>query len=500
MKKTLRILVLLCLLPACGAQVKTPLDTLVIGIEAIPIAPQDPRLAMADGYSAKIASLVFNGLFRINERMEVVPDLVDSYRLTPPATYRFQIKAGIRFHNGQPLTADDIKKTIEAILDPNTASPHRGTLEKIQSIRILSPLALEIISKPFAPLTAALTFGILPGGNQVGIGTGPFQWVESSNQGIVLQRNENYFGEKAKIARLQFRIIPDENVRVMELMGGSIDFLQNNIPPPLVDYLRRRPGLSVALAEGINYSYLGMNLKQPPLNDRKVREAIARALDIPAIIAYRLADLAQPATSVLAPIHWAYARDTVQYPYSPKRARELLEEAGYPDPDGLGPKPRFALTYKTSTRKDRIGLARLIARYLKEVGIEIHILPYEWGTFFHDIQTGNFQLYSLTWVGISDPDIFYYAFHSSELPPQGANRGGYQNAAVDQLTVEARETMDRETRKGLYAQVQKILAEDLPVLSLWYEKNVAIFQKNVKGVRLRPDAGFEIFTEMSKQP
>lgn len=473
----------------------------MIGIEAAPKTPNDPRLSMADAYSSKISDLIFNGLFRINERMEVIPDLVKSYQLIQPTLYRFHLKSGVVFHDGRPLTANDVKKTIEAILDPTLASPHRSLLSKIEAIHVLNDLSLEIkLAEPFAPLPDALRLGILPDGKDIGIGTGPYK-IEKfiPAEGITLTRNENYFGEKPRMARLHFKVIPDDNVRVLELLSGQVDFLQNNIPYLMVDYLRKKPALQVAVTNGVNFTYLGMNLNQEPLNKQEVREAIAHAIDVPSIIRYRFGDLATPATGILPPIHWAYEGNVKKYPYNPPLARKLLDQAGYRDPDGVGPKSRFSFTYKTSTNRERIGLARLIARYLKEVGIGVHILPFEWGTFFHDIQTGNFQLYSLTWVRITEPDIYHYIFHSSQTPPNGANRGSYKNESIDRLTTEARKTLDLPKRHELYSYTQKVIAQEIPYINLWYEKNVAVFQKNLRGVRLRPDAGFEIFTEVYKE-
>jgi peptide/nickel transport system substrate-binding protein len=488
------------LVVACQPRIKTPPDTLVVGLEAAPLT-LDPRLA-ADAYSSKISQLIHNGLFRLSERLELVPDLAETWEFLPPAKYRFRLRSGVVFHDGAPLTAEDVKFTLESIRDPSLASPFRGTMEKIESIRVVDPSTLEIILKePFAPFPAALAIGIVrKEGGSPAVGTGPFR-LESfrPTEQVSLRRNEKYFQKPPRLDRLVFRVISDDNLRVLELKNHRVDLLQNNIPPQLVGSLRQDKGLVMERTEGINMSYLGMNLKKDPLAKPEVRHAIAHALDLPALIEYRMARMARPATGILAPVHWAYEPEVVTYPYDPRKARELLNQAGYPDPDGGGPAPRFVLTYKTSTKRDRIGLARLIARYLKEVGIEVKILPFEWGTFFHDINAGNFQLYALTWVGVTEPDIYYYVFHSSQTPPAGGNRGGYKNEAIDRLSEEGRQVFDREKRKEIYSLVQRELAQDLPIIPLWYEDNVAIFSNRVKGVRLRPNASFEWATEVYKE-
>lgn len=488
------------LLVSCRPDYKTPADTLVIGLEAAPLT-LDPRLA-TDAYSAKISRLLHNGLFRLNERLEVVPDLVEDFEFLPPRKYRFRLKAGILFHDGQLLTSVDVKETLESIRDPAVGSPFRGTMEKIESITIVDPLQLEIVLKePFSPFLQALTIGVIPAGEKnPEIGTGPFRLEEfRPSEKVLLGRNEKYFRYPPKISRLEFRIIPDDNLRVLELKNHRIDLLQNNVPPQLIRVVRQFEGLLFETTEGINFSYVGMNLQKGPLKDREVRRAIAHAIDQTALIEYRMARTAHPATGLLAPIHWAYEGEVLRYGYDPKKSRELLDQAGYPDPDGGGPQPRLTMTWKTSTSRDRIGLARLIARYLKEVGIELKILPFEWGTFFHDIRSGNFELYSLTWVGVTEPDIFFYSLHSSQRPPVGANRGGYENKNIDRLTEGGRRVMERPERKGIYSTVQKIVAEDLPFIPLWYEDNFALFSHRVKGVQLRPDASFEWAMEAHKE-
>jgi peptide/nickel transport system substrate-binding protein len=201
---------------------------------------------------------------------------------------------------------------------------------------------------------------------------------------------------------------------------------------------------------------------------------------------------------VLAPSHWAHAQSLPFLDYDPKLAMSLLDQAGYPDPDGPGPKPRFTIQYKTSTKKDRIGVARLISRYLKAVGIEVVVTPFEWGTFFRDINKSHFQMYSLSWVGITEPDIFHYIFHSSQLPPRGANRGHYVNQAIDHLTEQARKTVDHSERKRIYGQIQRILSVELPYIPLWYENNVVAFRKNVVGYQLTPDASFSSLVQVKK--
>ncbi|HSA59229.1 MAG TPA: ABC transporter substrate-binding protein [bacterium] len=490
-----------CAGTACRPALKTPPDTLVVGIESSP-ATLDPRLS-ADAYSSKITQLLHNGLFRLDERLQLQPDLLESYEEVSPIEYRFKLRPGVVFHDGTALDAADVMFSLNSVKDPALASPFRGAMEKIESLTSDGPLDVDVkLKEPFAPFLSSLTMGILPSeGGDPAVGTGPFR-LESLKpaESVSLAANGRYYRGAPKTGRVLFRVIPDDNLRVLEIKNRRVDVLQNNVPPLLLEALKGDEGLVLETTEGINMTYLGMNLRDDPLKRPDVRRAIAMAIDIPGLIEYRMAKLARPATGLLSPVHWAYEGDVAATPFDPAKARELLDQAGFRDPDGAGPLPRFTITYKTSTKKDRVGLARLIARYLKDVGIEARVLPLDWGVFFSDVGKGNFQLYSLTWVGVTEPDLFFEVFHSSKTPPTGLNRGGYSDPIVDRLTEEGRRVVSPEERKAVYSEVQKILARELPIIPLWYESNYAVFGKNVKGLRLRPNASFEWAAEAYKEP
>ncbi len=266
---------------------------------------------------------------------------------------------------------------------------------------------------------------------------------------------------------------------------GSLDLLQNCVPAYAVKFLQRVPRLQVIQEPGITYQYLGYNLLDPVLSNKEVRQAISHAIDCPTIIAHTLKGLAIKADGVvLSPNNWAYEGAVHQYTYNPERAMKLLDAAGFPDPDGDGPRMRFSLSYKTSTDMEAIEIAQIIKGYLKRVGIGLEVRSFEWGTFFDDIMKGNFQVYSLRWVGVVDPDIFYYLFHSSSLPPNGANRGRYRNAELDRLLDESRRFCDQARRRELYSRIQKILAKDAVYTSLWYRANLVVIRKGFSGFRI----------------
>jgi peptide/nickel transport system substrate-binding protein len=230
-------------------------------------------------------------------------------------------------------------------------------------------------------------------------------------------------------------------------------------------------------------------MRDPILSKVEVRRAIAHAIDRERIVRDLLRGHGEPADTMFGKGHWARAEGLPTYGHDPARARQLLDQAGYPDPDGDGPRPRFSLSFKTSTDAEANLRAQMIQQMLGEVGIKVDIQSSEFGTFLEDIQKGNFQMFSLSRNGIQDPDFYNVIFHSTSFPPEGQNRGYYRNARIDQLIAEGRSTFDRERRKQLYGEVQRIVQEDLPYVSLYHQVNVAVMDENLAGYTMYP-AGF----------
>ncbi|MGC9329693.1 MAG: ABC transporter substrate-binding protein, partial [Candidatus Hinthialibacter sp.] len=318
------------------------------------------------------------------------------------------------------------------------------------------------------------------------------EWAHDEQ--LVFEANPAYFEGTPKLDRIIIKIIPDDTVRFLELKQGGIDFVQNAIPPDMVPIAEEIKGLKVVAEESVIIYYLGFNLEDPILKDAKVRQAMAYAIDRQAIIDHLIKGQASLATGLLSPKNWAYEPDVTTYEYNIEKATQLLDEAGYPDSDGDGPQPRFSLVYKTSTAPLRIRIGEVLQDQMKKVGIEISgIEAYEWAKFYDDVKSGNFQIFSLRWVGITEPNIFHSIFHSSMTPPDGRNRGRYSNPRIDELTEAGYQTINFEERKKIYSEIQKILAEDLPYIFLWYPHNIVVMNEAIKGFTLYPDGDFASF-------
>ena len=220
------------------------------------------------------------------------------------------------------------------------------------------------------------------------------------------------------------RIVPDDIMRGLELRKGTMDIVVNDLAPDIVHQLARDPALQLVESPGTDYQYMGLNLRDPLLQDRRVRQALGYAIDRGAIIEHLRRGLAIPAAGLLPPVSWAFEQQVFTFAYDPAKARQLLDEAGYPDPDGDGPAPRLHLTLKMSNNEFNRLQSSVIQQNLRAIGIALDVRTYEFATLYADVLKGNFQLFTLQWVGgaVADPDILRRVFHSSQVPPAGFNR------------------------------------------------------------------------------
>jgi peptide/nickel transport system substrate-binding protein len=484
---------------SCASAPSLPPGYVAVGLENGPIT-LDPRFA-TDATASQISDLLFDGLTRLDDQSRRLPQLAASWEVPDPQTYIFHLRDGFRFNNGEPVTAEDVRATYEAIRAPRTHSPKQQELDAIEAVDVLDPLTVRFrLRYPFAPFLNETGLGILPAKQLAAsptkplaqpVGSGPFRLLEfRADDRWVLARNPNYPLGAPRLAGVVFMEVPDAVSRLLELKRGTLDLVQNGIDPDSLEWLRKQSNIEVATAPSTTFQYLGMNLRAPPLSDVRVRQAIAHAIDRDAIVGTVLKGLATPATGLLAPTHWAYSADVRTYAYNPKRAKELLDQAGYTDPDGDGPAPRFRLSYKTTVAELRRRIAEVLQEQLGRVGITLEIRSYEWATFYNDIKRGNFQLYSLAWVGVEDPDIYFLTCNSSQTPPRGSNRGYFHEESVDALTEAARQTLNLSERRRLYGEVQRRVSQLLPVIPLWWPTNVAAMNRRLRGFELRPNGSY----------
>ena len=473
-------------------------------IESMP-ANLDPRIG-TDAQSQHLDGLIFDSLLAHDAQMNIVADLAERWEARDPVTYIFHLRQGVKFHDGRPLTSSDVKFTFDSILDGTVKTPKRGAFRMVTSVEAPDDSTVVFhLREPYASFLWNLTkpgVGIVPRGSgpeiaQHPIGTGPFQFVDAiTDQEIVLKRNAGYFGDaseaggvRGNVERVRFRIVPDALVRALELRKGSADVAINSLSPDMVVTLAKERGIVADEQPGTTIAYIGFNLEDPILSHREVRQALAYATDRATLIKYLMRGQARAASSLLPPNHWAYDPDVRQYDFDPGLAEQLLDAAGFKR--GAGG-VRFRLEFKTSTEEYSRLLSEAIADEWKRVGVAVELRPLEFATFYADLQRGSFQVSAQRWVGgNNDPDIFESVFSSKKIPPNGSNRGHYRNPRLDALLDQARMEMDREKRKALLWEIQKILADDEPYINLWYPDNVCVHPERLTNIVIPPAGDYD---------
>jgi peptide/nickel transport system substrate-binding protein len=494
------LLLLAALVVSLSCTHKPAADELVMIIESSP-ANLDPRVG-TDAQSERIDELLFDSLVRRDEHFNLQPSLAERWDIPDPQTYVFHLRHGVRFHNGQPLTARDVKWTLDSITSGKIRTPKASTYQEMARVDAPDDWTVVIhLKEPDSTLLWNLSdgaFGVVPYGsgedfNRNPIGSGAFRFVSAQqDKDVVIARNDDYWGEHARVPRVRFAVVPDTTTRALELRKGSADIAINALTADMIVAMQKNHDLVIERAPGTIYAYLALNLRDPILKDVRVRQALAYAIDRGPIIHYLWRDLARPAGSVLPTQHWAYDGDVQTYDYNPSRAAQLLDEAGYPLRNGI----RFHLAMKTSTEESTRLMAAVFQQQLAKVGIALDIRTFEFATFYSDVTKGAFQLFSMRWIGGNeDPDIFEHVFDSASVPPKRANRGYYSNPRVDALIEQGRRELDEQKRKQIYAEVQRILADELPYINLWYLDNVLVHSKRVHNIELNPSGNYDFLVK-----
>lgn len=508
-KRLIRPVLLLCLSAfICGAgcgQARQEGDAIVVAMTNSAIN-LDPRLA-GDDASQKAHQLLYNSLVHIDSDLRVVPELARSIEQPNPLTYVATLRHGVKFHNGRELTAEDVAYTFRSFLDPKFGG-RSAAYAIVASVEIVDPYTVAFhLKSPFGSFPINLVMGIVQAGSGTAnirnpIGTGPYKLVAfKPDDRLVLARFDDYYEGPAKNAGIVLKVVPDDTMRGLELRKGAVDLVVNDVVPDIVWQMQREGKLGVETGAGSDYAYIGLNQDDPILRKLEVRQAIGYAIDRDAIVKYLRRGFATTAVGIVPPMSWAFTRDVFDFTFDPAHAKRLLDAAGFPDPDGDGPRMRFTLTMKTSTAEVYRIQAAAVQQDLARVGIALNVRSQEFATLLSDVVKGNFQLYTAQFVGVTDPDMLRRVFHSSQLPAAGGlNRVHYRNADVDRLIDEASAATGDDQRRLLYGAVQRAIARDVPYISLWYKTNIAVFQPDIHGVRLSPIADFTFLKDVYRSP
>jgi peptide/nickel transport system substrate-binding protein len=475
-----------------------------------------------DAASERVRTLIFNSLVKKNEKFDYVGELAsDIQRSTDGTVYTFKLHDGVKFHDGRPMTSADVKYTLDLVFTSSfakSASFYEGSgPDKHSYIKsVETPDASTVIVtliKPWVGLLSNLVpVAIIPKDSYESekthpVGTGPFKFINYDNaqQVVDVEAFPEYWDGPAKIQSLRVRVIADMNALQAELRAGRVDIapMPTSLSPDAIKLLEQDPKLQVNAFNGSNVVLLTINTSSAPLDNVKVRQAIAYAIDRESLVNKLVLGYGKIAHSILPEESWAYTPGQ-KYSYDPAMARKLLDEAGFKDPDGDGPQMRFdkPVVYKLSgSSLAGRQYAGVIQNYLKEVGIPVEIQTPEQNTLFDELKRGNFQISYSQWVGGNQDPIFYKdLFATSEIPSQdkpSRNRSRYSNKELDALLEEAVNTFDRQKGLELYTKIQDIVSRDVPVFTLWYQSNIVISKKTVGNIHVNASGDWAFVKDLT---
>jgi peptide/nickel transport system substrate-binding protein len=467
-----------------------------------------PMLA-GDASSHEVAGLVFNGLVKYDTDLNIIGDLAESWDISKDGlVITFHLRKGVRWNDGKEFTADDVMFGFNTITDKKTPTAYSEDFLQVKKAEVLDKYTFRVTyEKPFAPALASwgdlvvLPKHLLEGKDLTKVefgrdpvGMGPYKlvnWVPG--QELILSSNRDYFEGRPYIDQFVYRVIPDRATMFLELQTGGVDMM--DLTP--IQYTKQteseyfRNNFRKFRYPQFVYTYMGFNLKHPFFQDKRVRQAIAYAIDKTEIIDVVLFGLGSSATGPYVPNTWPYNPNVRKYPYDPERARQLLKEAGWEDTDADGILDKdgrpFRFTILTNMGNAlRMNTATIIQWKLAKVGIKVDIKVLEWSTFVNEfIDKRRFEAVILGWSISPDPDQ-YDIWYSKKTKEKEFNFVSYSNPEVDALLEKGRRTYDVEERKKAYFRIQEILAEDLPYIFLYVPDATPIVHARFKGIKPSP--------------
>jgi peptide/nickel transport system substrate-binding protein len=467
----------------------------------------------SDSASHEIGGFIYSNLVRTDKEFRPEGELAERWEISADEmSITFYLRRGVKWHDGEEVTAEDVDFTYRYMIDPKTPTAYGEPFRQVQRAEVVDRYTYRVTySKPYAPALLSWGIWILPRHilepawkagvdlrttrqNRFPVGSGPYRFVEwKTGEKVVLEANPDYFEGPPYIRRVVYRIIPDQSTIFLEVKARNIDMA--GLTP--IQYRRQTeyPAFQKAFHRyryvANSYAYLGFNLRDPRFQDRRVRQAIAHAIDKEEIIEGVLLGLGRPAVGPYKPGTWWYRDDVTTYPFDPERAQALLAEAGWKragaggllEKDG---KP-FSFTIRTNQGNQvRQQTAEIVQRRLRAVGIDAKIHVVEWAAFINTfIRKRDFEAIILGWGLGSDPDQ-YDIWHSSKTGADELNHISYANPRVDELLEAGRRTFNQERRAAIYGELQQVLAEDQPLVFLYVPDALPVVAARVRGVEPAP--------------
>ncbi len=473
-------------------------NELVIGLGAS-AQTMDPRFT-TDATGQRLTNLIFQSLVKVGPDHEITGDAADSWTLDGN-NYVFTIEEPPKFHNGKPVSPEDIKYSFDFY--QSKKSPFATMFKAIENVIVSkknNKLVIKLIMNEFsAPFLNDLErIKILPKDEILKdpesfasspIGSGPFKIKNVTPQEYLLERID-HSPESTKARYLRMKIIRDDNTRFQKLIKGEIDIIQNNLPFDKVHYISKRDDFRVMTAVGPSMTYLLINHRDPILKNLEIRRAIQMSLNIDELITHKHRNYTLPATSILTPGNYFFNSDLMRTNFDPSEAQKLVERQGF---------KKLNIELKTSSSPSSVENAKVLSFLLKKAGINLKLKSYEWGLYYDDVKNGRFQMALMKWIGAIDPDIYRLTLHS-EMTPPGRNRGHYKNVELDKLVDKGVKTKDKSKRKQIYDRVQEIAYGELATIPLWYEKQIYVLGPKIQNFYPPKSGDFSGIAEASLRP
>jgi peptide/nickel transport system substrate-binding protein len=529
---TLALAGVAALLTGCGPDSASPVEESSVGagapahgdtfIEATigDIAGLIPNIT-SDGASHDVGNMIYDGLVKADKDLNYVGAMAESWEFSPDClALTWKLKRDIKWHDGHPFTAEDVLFTYQAMINPKTPTAYKEDFLAVKSAEVIDPYTFRVTySRPLAKAVQSWAMWMLPKHlleryvadgklkespeNSRPVGTGPYRFQEwKSGEKVVLVSNNEYYEGRPYLGRIVYRVIPNQGTIFLELKAKGVDLASLTA----IQYARQTeyPAFRKAFRKyrypSSAYTYFGFNLKDPRFADRRVRQAFAHAIDKQELMEGVLMGLAREATGPIRPGSWAYTNKVTRYDYSPEKAKALLAEAGWKDNgDGIlrdKDGKAFSFTIRTNQgNEERKKVAEIIQQRLAAIGVKTEIQVIEWASFIKEfIKKKRFEAVVLGWGVGTDPDQ-YGVWHSSQIGPDQLNQISYANPEVDRLLEDGRASCHQQERIKYYHRFQEVLAEDQPLVFLYFRDALPVVSSRVQGIQPAPSGIFYNFIQ-----
>lgn len=469
---------------------------------------------LSDSASFDVAGNIYNGLVTQDQTLNIVPEMAESWTFSPDCLdLTFKLRTNVKWHDGRPFTADDVLFTYETMMNPKTPTAYREDFKAVERIEAPDPYTVHVhYAKPYAKALQTWTYWMLPRhlletymkegrlreapqNRDRPVGTGPYRFQEwRPGEKIVLTANREYYREGPYISRIVYRVIPSQPTIFLELKAKGIDSagLTALQYKRQTDYPAFRKAYHKYSYPANQYTYFGFNLKDKRFADPRVRQAFAHAINKREIIDGVLLGMGREATGPYKPGTWAHNPNVKTYPYDLEQARRLLAEAGWKDrnADGILVKDGQPFSFELMTNQgndERRKVAEIIQASLKELGVHVEVRIIEWASLLKEyLKKKRFETIVLGWGIGTDPDQ-YNIWHSSKTGPDELNQISYANPEVDELLEKGRSSCQQSERVRYYHRLQEILAEDQPLVFLYFRDALPVVAARVQGITPSPN-------------